>query len=101
MNAIDQTLASAVERECSILQFTDDHEAKNERLDEMMLREVREARQRIRRIRKAAAEEVATIEAEIAELAARKAKVLDGMSAAVDTENRRITKARAFVNAGE
>lgn len=101
MNAIDHNLASAVERECSILQFTDDHEAKNERLDEMMLREVREARQRIRRIRKAASEEVATIEAEIAALASRKAEVLSGAAAKVEAENRRIVKARAFVSAGE
>jgi hypothetical protein len=101
MNAIDQTLASAVERECSILQFTDDHEAKNERLDEMMLREVREARQRIRRIRKAAADEVAAIDAEPAALTARKAEVLNGYAAKVEAENRRIVKCKAYISASE
>ena len=69
MNAIDQTLASAVERECNILQFREDHEAKNERLDDMMMREVKEARQRIRRIRKAAADEVAKLKDSAADAA--------------------------------
>lgn len=101
MNAIDQTLISAVERECSLVQFREDHEAKNERLDDMMMREVKDARQRIRRIRKAAADEVATIDAEIAALVARKAEVISGAEAKVEAENRRTKKARAFLSAGE
>lgn len=101
MNAIDQTLMSAVERECSLLQFREDHEAKNERLDDMMMREVKEARQRIRRVRKAAADEVAQIDAEIAALIARKAEVEAGTDAKVEAENRRIKRCRAFLSAAE
>src|SRR5690606_8916555 len=101
MNAIDQSLASAVERECNILQFREDHEEKNERLDEVMLREVKQARQRIKRIRKAAADEVATIDAEIAALAARKAEVQTGADAKAQAEERRIAKCRAYLAAGE
>lgn len=101
MNAIDQTLMSAVERECSLLQFREDHEAKNERLDDMMMREVKEARQRIRRVRKAAADEVAQIDAEIAALIVRKAEVETGTDAKVEAENRRIKRCRAFLAAAE
>lgn len=101
MNAIDQTLAYAVERECTILQFREDHEAKNERLDDMMMREVKEARQRIRRVRKAAADEVAQIDAEIASLIARKAEVEAGTDAKVEAESRRIKRCRAFLAAAE
>lgn len=98
MNAIDQSLASAVERECNILQFREDHEEKNERLDEVMLREAKQARQRIR---KAAADEVAVIDAEIAALAARKAEVQTGADAKAQAEERRIAKCRAYLTAGE
>ena len=101
MNAIDQTLAYDVERECTILQFREDHEAKNERLDDMMMREVKEARQRIRRVRKAAADEVAQIDAEIAALIARKAEVEAGADAKVEAETRRIKRCRAFLSAAE
>ena len=101
MNAIDQTLMSAVERECSLIQFSEDHEAKNERLDDMMLREVKEARQRIRRVRKAAADEVAQIDAEIAERKARRAEVINGADAKVEAENRRVKRCRAFLSAAE
>lgn len=101
MNAIDQTLMSAVERECSLIQFSEDHEAKNERLDDMMLREVKEARQRIRRVRKAAADEVAQIDAEIAALTARRIEVQTGADAKAQAEERRIAKCRAYLAAGE
>lgn len=101
MNAIDQTLMSAVERECSLIQFSEDHEAKNERLDDMMMREVKEARQRIRRVRKDAADEVAQIDAEIAVLIARKLEVEAGTDAKVEAENRRIKRCRAFLAAAE
>jgi hypothetical protein len=101
MNAIDQSLASAVERECTILQFREDHEEKNERLDEVMLREAKQARQRIKRIRKAAADEFAAIDAEIAALVARKAEVQTGADANVQAEERRIAKCRAYLTAGE
>lgn len=101
MNAIDQSLASAVERECNILQFREDHEEKNERLDEVMLREAKQARQRIKRIRKAAADEVATIDAEIAALVARKLEVQTGADAKAKAEERRIAKCRAYLAAGE
>lgn len=101
MNAIDQTLMSAVERECGMIQFREDHEAKNERLDDMMMREVKEARQRIRRVRKAAADEVAQIDAEIAALIARKAEVEAGTDAKVEAETRRIKRCRAFLSAAE
>jgi len=101
MNAIDQSLASAVERECSLIQFSEDHEAKNERLDDMMMREVKEARQRIRRVRKDAADEVARIDAEIAALIARKAEVEAGTDAKVEAESRRIKRCRAFLSAAE
>ena len=101
MNAIDQALTSAVERECTILQFREDHEEKNERLDEVMLREAKQARQRIKRFRKAAADEIASIDAEIAALMARKAEVQTGAEAKVEAENRRIAKCRAYLNAGE
>lgn len=101
MNAIDQTLMSAVERECGLLQFSEDHEAKNERLDDMMMREVKEARQRIRRVRKDAADEVARIDAEIAALIARKAEVEAGTDAKVEAESRRIKRCRAFLSAAE
>lgn len=101
MNAIDQTLVSAVERECSLVQFREDHEAKNERLDDMMMREVKEARQRIRRVRKAAAEEVARIRSEIAEREACMAEVETGADAKVEAETRRIKRCRAFLSAAE
>lgn len=101
MNAIDHTLMAAVERECGLLQFSEDHEAKNERLDDMMMREVKEARQRIRRVRKAAADEVARIDAEIAALIARKAEVETGADAKVEAENGRIKRCRAFLSAAE
>lgn len=101
MNAIDHTLMAAVERECGLLQFSQDHESKNERLDDMMMREVKEARQRIRRVRKAAADEVAQIDAEIAALIARKAEVETGTDAKVEAETRRIKRCRAFLSAAE
>lgn len=101
MNAIDHTLMAAVERECGLLQFSEDHEAKNERLDDMMMREVKEARQRIRRVRKAAADEVAQIDAEIAALIVRKAEVEAGTDAKVEAESRRIKRCRAFLAAAE
>jgi len=99
MNAIDQTLVSAVERECSIIPFREDHEAKNERLDTMMLREMQEARKRIKRFRQAGADEVGRIDAEIAALVARKAEVQAGAKAKVAAEQRRIAKCKAFLAA--
>ena len=97
MNAIDQTLASAVERECNILQFREDHEAKNERLDDAMMREIKQARQLIRRVEKAAAKEVALIDAEMAALVARRAEVISGKDAKVEAENRHIKRCRSFL----
>jgi septal ring factor EnvC (AmiA/AmiB activator) len=107
MNALDIDLMRAVDRECSVLQFKEDHEAKNERLEDMMMREVKEARQRIKHVRKASSEEVATIdaeisakEAEIAALKATKADVQTGIAEKVAAENRRIAKAKAYIAAG-
>jgi hypothetical protein len=107
MNALDMDLARAVERECSILQFREDHEAKNDRLEDMMMREVKESRQRIKLVRKAASDEIATIdaeiavkEAEIAALKASKAEIQTGTAEKVAAENRRVAKAKAYIAAG-
>ena len=99
MNAIDRDLSAAVEHECSILQFREDHEAKNERLDSMMLREAQEARKRIKAFKKAGADEVARIDAEIAALVARKAEVKEGTAEKIASENRRIAKCKAYLAA--
>ena len=99
MNALDMNLAAAVEKECSILQFREDHEAKNERLDAMMMKEATEARKRIKVVRKAGAEEVARIDAQIAELVALKAEIQCGTAEQIAAENRRIAKCKAYIAA--
>lgn len=96
-----QDLAAAVERECNILQFREDHEARNERIDALMLKDVSDARKRIQQARKAEADETARIDAEIAALMARKAEVQSGTLAKVEAAQRRIDKARAYLAAGE
>lgn len=101
MNALDMELSKAVERECSVLQFKEDHEAKNERLDDMMLKEAAGARKRIKRFKKAEADELSQIEAEIAALVSRKAEIQAGTVEKVAAENRRIAKCRAYLAAGE
>lgn len=101
MNALDMDLTLAVERECSMLQFREDHEATNERLDDSMMREVKKARQRIKKLRKDAEEEITRIDAEIAALKARKADVQTGAAEAVQAQQRRIAKCRAYLSAGE
>lgn len=101
MNALDRDMAQAVERECSLLQFKEDHEEKNERLDGLMLKEAAAARKRIDRFQQAQREEVERIDAEIAALTARKNDVVSGTAARVAAENRRIAKCKAYITAGE
>lgn len=101
MTSLENDLSLAVARECSLLQFREDHEAKNERLDDVIMAEVKRAKKRVAQLRKAAAEEAAKIDAEIAQLEARKAEVINGAEDTVRAQQRRIAQCRAYLSAGE
>lgn len=112
MNAFDMdAIARAVERECSLVQFNEDHGAKNERRDEMMLKSVTTDRKLIKTIKNAASEEIEALDAEMADevaahnakmaaLTARKAKVQESCDTAVATAQSRIKQAKAYIAAG-
>lgn len=99
MNAIEPDLTAAIEAECTLLQFREDHEAKNERLDAMMLREKSEARKRIKRFEQARDEQLAAIAEERRALDERERTVVSGTKAKVAAERRRIAKVRAYLAA--
>ncbi|MEO3387345.1 hypothetical protein [Mesorhizobium sp. CAU 1741] len=101
MAALAENLADAVERECSVVQFKEDHEAKNEKLDAMMMSEMADARKRIKRVQKAEADELSAIAEERKRLDAREQEIKAGALAKVEAERRRIAKCRAYIAAGE